>query len=258
MPNKITLSPPDRTDEPIGIGIGDRSDTWFSGKPAPVNHPVQDRTNVSNPEPQALDTPVPARLAVLFSGGGRTLENLAEQCRDGRINGQVVLGIGSRSTCGGLERCERLGIESCVIRARDFDGNVERFGQAVFDRIRAAGVTLVCLAGYLTLLPIPHDYLGRVLNIHPALLPKFGGKGMYGDRVHQAVLDSGDSESGCTVHFADNEYDHGQIVHARRVPVLAGDTAETLAARVFAAECEAYPEAVNKVLGGCVTLAADD
>lgn len=193
-----------------------------------------------------------ARIAVLFSGGGRTLENLHAWCTDGRIAGQVVLGISSRHECGGLARCRRLGIESAVIRIRDFGGDVERFGEAVFGRIRAVRTDLVCLAGYLTLLPIPNDYLGRVLNIHPALLPKFGGKGMYGDRVHQAVIDAGERESGCTVHFADNEYDHGMTVCQRRVPVLPGDTAQRLADRVFAAECEAYPEAVNQVLQGRV------
>jgi phosphoribosylglycinamide formyltransferase 1 len=115
----------------------------------------------------------------------------------------------------------------------------------VWEAIRGFTPDLVCLAGWLNLLPIPDDFHHRVLNIHPALLPAFGGKGMYGRRVHEAVLAAGIRESGCTVHFADNSYDTGPILVQKRVPVLASDTPDTLAARVFAAECAAYPEAIR-------------
>ena len=98
----------------------------------------------------------------------------------------------------------------------------------------------------------PQKWAGRVLNIHPALLPQFGGKGFYGHKVHEAVLASGARESGCTVHFADHQYDTGAIILQRKVPVLAGDTADALAERVFQAECEAYPEAIRKVAAGAV------
>jgi folate-dependent phosphoribosylglycinamide formyltransferase PurN len=110
-----------------------------------------------------------------------------------------------------------------------------------------AGADLVVMAGFLSFWRVPPEFDGRVINIHPALLPDFGGKGMYGSRVHEAVLRSGRTESGCTVHFCNNEYDGGPILIQRRVPVLTGDTVETLAGRVFEQECEALPEAIQQI-----------
>ena len=124
--------------------------------------------------------------------------------------------------------------------------DVAAFSEHVFEVCDAAGVDLVCLAGWLQLLQIPPRWAGRGLNIHPALLPKFGGQGMYGRRVHEAVLAAGERESGCTVHVVTDAYDAGPIVLQRRCPVLPGDTPDTLAARVFAQECEAYPEAIKR------------
>jgi phosphoribosylglycinamide formyltransferase-1 len=120
--------------------------------------------------------------------------------------------------------------------------------------VRSFTPDLVCLAGWLHLLPIPDDFRHRVLNIHPSLLPAFGGKGMYGRRVHEAVLAYGAKVSGCTVHFADDTYDTGPVLVQKCVPVLAGDDPDALAARVFAAECEAYPEAVGLVASGRVRV----
>src|SRR4029453_6931345 len=117
-----------------------------------------------------------------------------------------------------------------------------------------SGAALVCMAGFLQLLPIPDDYYHRVLNIHPALLPAFGGKGMYGRRVHEAVLAAGVKVTGCTVHFADDSYDTGPILVQRCVPVKEGDDADALAARVFEAECEAYPEAIRLIASDRVTI----
>ena len=119
------------------------------------------------------------------------------------------------------------------------------FSETIFDLCRKADVDLVTLAGFLCHLEIPDDFAGRVMNIHPALIPAFCGKGMYGEKVHAAVLERGCKVSGCTVHFADNEYDHGPIILQRAVPVLDDDTPDTLAARVFEQECEAYPEAIR-------------
>jgi folate-dependent phosphoribosylglycinamide formyltransferase PurN len=124
-------------------------------------------------------------------------------------------------------------------------GSREEFGRRIFEHCRQARADLVCLAGFLQLIHVPDDFLGRVMNIHPALIPAFCGKGYYGHHVHEAVLTYGAKVSGCTVHFADNEYDHGPIILQRTVQVLADDTPETLAARVFAQECEAYPEAIR-------------
>jgi len=190
----------------------------------------------------------PARLAILISGSGRTLENLAHAIENGELEAAIVLVISSRSKVKGIERANWLGIPCEVIRRSDFADDAA-FSEANFARIRDAGANLVCLAGYLRLLSIPPDYEGRVINIHPALLPEFGGRGMYGERVHEAVLRAGRTESGCTVHYADNEYDHGEIILQRRVPVHAGDTPATLADRIFEQECIAYPQAIRLLQG---------
>lgn len=187
------------------------------------------------------------RLAVLLSGTGRSLQNLIDQCRDGRLSAQIVAVISNKSDALGLHRARAANIPAHVVTKKDHPG--ELFSQRIFELSRAAQVDLVCLAGFLQLLTIPSDFDGRVLNIHPALLPKFGGHGMYGHHVHEAVLAAGETISGCTVHIANNEYDRGPIVLQRQVPILAGDTAETLAARVFAAECEALPDAIALVAG---------
>ena len=145
------------------------------------------------------------------------------------------------------------GLPCEVIARKQFD-SVESFSAAIFDRCRRATVDLVTLAGFLSLIRVPPDFQCRVLNIHPALIPAFCGHGFHGHRVHEAVLARGVKVSGCTVHFADNEYDHGPIVVQRAVPVLEADTPDTLAARVFAAECEAYPEAIRLFAEGRVQI----
>src|SRR5205085_1928091 len=129
-------------------------------------------------------------------------------------------------------------------------GGREALSEQTFAACRDAGADLVCLAGYLQLLEVPPDFANRVLNIHPSLLPAFGGPGMYGRHVHEAALAYGVKVSGCTVHFADNAYDHGPVVLQRPVPVRDDDTPESLAARVFAEECEAYPEAIRLFAAG--------
>ena len=184
------------------------------------------------------------RLAVLVSGGGTTLQNLLDRCADGRLPAEVVIVIASRADAFALERARKAGIEAVVVDRKD-SGSLEEFSRRIFEYCRRANADLVCLAGFLQLVQVPVDYLGRVMNIHPALIPAFCGKGYYGHRVHEAVLASGAKVSGCTVHFADNEYDHGPIIVQRTVPVLDDDTAETLAQRVFVEECEAYPEAIR-------------
>ena len=117
-----------------------------------------------------------------------------------------------------------------------------------------AGVDLVVMGGFLKRLTIPDDFANRVINIHPALIPAFCGKGFYGHHVHEAVLEYGAKLSGCTVHFADNQYDHGPVILQKAVPVLDDDTPDTLAARVFEAECEAYPEALQLIAAGRVQV----
>ncbi|MDA0934825.1 MAG: phosphoribosylglycinamide formyltransferase [Planctomycetota bacterium] len=176
------------------------------------------------------------RIGVLLSGSGRSLQNLLDRSVDGRLHADVTCVVSDRPGVGGIDRATKAGLPVLV----------ERDADRIYAFLRAHGVELICLAGYLRLFPIADDFRGRVLNIHPSLLPKFGGKGFYGDRVHTAVLEAGETESGCTVHHADDRYDEGAPLVQRRVPVLPGDDVGTLAARVFEAECEAYPEAIAR------------
>jgi len=197
----------------------------------------------------------PTRLGVLLSGSGRTLENLSEHIAAGSLDASVAVVIASRADAYGVVRARNLGLPVRVIERRNLAGG--RFHDAITEALLEAGVDLVCMAGFLSLWRIPPQFEGRVMNIHPALLPYFGGRGYYGSRVHQAVLEAGCVESGCTVHFCDNAYDHGPIVLQRRVPVLLEDTPETLAGRVFEQECIAYPEAIRLYGAGQLTVVGD-
>jgi phosphoribosylglycinamide formyltransferase-1 len=184
------------------------------------------------------------RLGVLISGSGRTLQNFMDLAQAGRLKARVVKVVSSRPDAYGLERARAVGVPAVTVNRRHFD-SIDEFSEAVTGELRAEQVELVAMAGFLSLYRYPPDYADRVLNIHPALLPSFGGKGFYGDRVHQAVLDYGCKVSGCTVHFASNQYDKGPIILQRTVPVLEDDDAHSLADRVYAMETEAYPEAIN-------------
>jgi len=186
----------------------------------------------------------PLRLGVLISGGGRTLQNFLDLSDAGRLKARVVKVVSSRPDAGGLERARGHGVPTAVVRRRDFD-DVEAFSRAITSELQAQEVELVAMAGFMCLYRVPDCYTGRVINIHPALLPSFGGQGSYGDRVHRAVLERGCKVSGCTVHFADNRYDNGPIIVQKAVAVEEDDDEHTLAARVFEKETEAYPEAIN-------------
>jgi phosphoribosylglycinamide formyltransferase 1 len=195
----------------------------------------------------------PLRCAVLLSGGGTTLQNLLDKIADGRLAAKVVLVVSSKADAYGLERARRAGIGTVVVNRKEA-GSLEAFSQRIFAACRDAAVDLVCLGGFLQLLQVPDDFAGRVMNIHPALIPAFCGKGYYGHFVHEAVLAYGAKITGCTVHFVDNQYDHGPIILQRTVSVLEDDTPETLAARVFAQECEGYPEAIGFFAAGRLRL----
>ncbi len=184
----------------------------------------------------------PIRLAVCASGGGTTLQNLIDRVADGRLNAEIVQVIASRPGIQAIARAERAGLPVQVVVRKG--KSLEEFSTAVFEPIRNQAAELVLLAGFLSLVDIPDDYHQRVLNIHPSLIPAFCGKGYHGHAVHQAVIDYGAKISGCTVHFADATYDTGPIVIQRTVPVLEGDDADTLQARVFKAECDALADAV--------------
>ena len=172
------------------------------------------------------------------------MANLADRMAGGSLAGSMPLVIASRADAGGLARATDRGLATRVIGRSEVSDAAAR-SAAIFDAVRTADCDLVCLCGYLSLLEIPPDFAGRVLNIHPSLLPSFGGAGMYGTRVHAAVLDHGCAVSGCTVHLCDNTYDTGPILVQRSCPVRDNDTPETPAARVFAEECEAYPAALS-------------
>jgi len=185
----------------------------------------------------------PLRLAVLLSGSGRTLENLLLRQQDGNLLGTVELVLSNREGVRGVTIAESAGVRTIV--SPQGDASLETWSANLFGFCREANIDLVVMAGFLQLVAIPDDFVNRVINIHPSLLPAFGGKGFYGNRVHTAVIEQGATASGCTVHFVDNEYDHGGVLLQRQVPVTPDDSPETLAARVFLEECEALPEAIN-------------
>jgi formyltetrahydrofolate-dependent phosphoribosylglycinamide formyltransferase len=193
------------------------------------------------------------RLAVFLSGGGTTLQNLIDRVADGRLVAEIAIVVSNNRDAYGLVRAERAGIPVAVVDRKAY-GTREEFSEAMFSACRDYRADLVCLAGFMQLIVIPEDFAGRVLNIHPALIPAFCGKGYYGHHVHEAVIASGAKVSGCTVHFADNQYDHGPIISQKAVPVLDDDTPETLAERVFQEECEAYPEAIRLVIEGRIRI----
>ncbi len=186
----------------------------------------------------------PLRLAIFISGGGRTLLNIADQIDQRKLNATIELVIASRANIAGVEKSKARGFNTHVIARRDFPTE-DAMHDAISKLLIEHCIDLVLLAGYLRKIRVDEQFKGRVINIHPALLPKFGGQGMHGDHVHAAVLASRDTISGCTVHFVDEHYDQGPIILQRKVPVLANDTVETLAARVFEQECIAYPEAIR-------------
>jgi formyltetrahydrofolate-dependent phosphoribosylglycinamide formyltransferase len=183
-------------------------------------------------------------LAVLLSGSGRTLENLQQAIDEGRLSARIVVVVSSKSDAYGLVRAQRHGLDAVAMPRKEYS-SLETFNAAMNAVLARYRIDLVVLAGFLSLYRPPPALETKVMNIHPALLPAFGGKGLYGRRVHRAVLEAGVKVSGCTVHFADAHYDQGPIILQKAVPVKDDDTSETLAARVFAAECELYPQAIQ-------------
>jgi formyltetrahydrofolate-dependent phosphoribosylglycinamide formyltransferase len=191
----------------------------------------------------------PVRLAVLISGNGRTLQNLIDRIEDRSLKARIQVVVSSDPKAYGLQRARAKGLPAAVVDRKEYP-DAQSFSRAVTEAVEQHPADLVLMAGFIHLYLFPPAWAGRVLNIHPALLPKFGGKGFYGRRVHEAVLRAGEKESGCTVHFADEHYDRGTVILQEKVPVLPGDTPDTLAERVFQAECKAYPEAVRRIAAG--------
>jgi phosphoribosylglycinamide formyltransferase-1 len=195
---------------------------------------------------------LPLPIAVLISGGGTTLRNLIVQQREGKLPVDIRLVISSNPNAAGLNFAAEAGIPAKVVERKSCE-SAAAFSEAIFGPCREAGVKLVVMGGFLKHALIPADFENRVVNIHPSLIPAFCGKGMYGQKVHEAVLAAGVAESGCTVHFVDNQYDHGPPILQKRIAVLPGDTPQLLAARIFQAECEALPEAIRLFAAGRIT-----
>jgi len=189
---------------------------------------------------------VELRIAVFASGGGTNLQALIDAVDAGKIKGIICAVISNNSGAYALERARAAQIPAYHISSKKFPEPSELM-KALDTVFGTHAINLIVLAGYMKLLPIEiiRRFRGRIINIHPALLPKYGGRGMYGLNVHKAVLESGDKISGATVHLVDEVYDHGPILIQRTVPVMAGDTPETLAARVLDVEHRILPEAVS-------------
>lgn len=185
----------------------------------------------------------PLRIAVLLSGSGTTMQNLIDLSKDGKLPIEIVLAVSDRPNIKGLERAELAGIPAEVVR-RDQCVSLQEFSQRIFGWCRQFKADLVIMGGFLRLIQIPEDYQNKVMNIHPSLIPSFCGKGFHGLNVHEAVINSGNKVTGCTIHFADNQYDTGPIILQKTVPVLDDDTPKSLMNRVFEEECKAYPEAI--------------
>ncbi len=201
------------------------------------------------------------RIAILVSGRhgrGSNMQAIAAACASGQISGQVAVVIGNAADSPALARAREIGLPTQAIPYR---GITSRIGEGFYsDALRLAldnaQTDLVCLAGYMRIVPdtVVAEYPGRMMNIHAALLPAFGGQGMYGHHIHEAVLAYGAKVSGCTVHFVDEHYDTGPIILQSAVPVEENDTPETLAARVLATEHETYPRAVALFAAGRLSL----
>jgi len=189
------------------------------------------------------------KLAVLVSGGGTTLQRFIDRIEEGALDAEICCVISSRPDAYGLERARLHGIPTAAFMRRDYP-DTAAFSAPIWETIRTHGADLVILAGFMCLLEIPEDFTNRVVNTHPALIPAFCGKGMYGHHVHEAVIEHGAKVSGVTIHFVDAQYDHGPIILQDPVPVLEGDTPDSLAERVQAAEKDLYVRAVELFLAG--------
>jgi len=186
----------------------------------------------------------PIRLGVLLSGSGRTLQNFLDRIAAGTLPARVETVISSKPGVKGLERAAKAAIPHFTVPYKEYP-NFKAHSKAINEILARYEIDLICLAGYLHLYAFPEAFRGRIMNIHPALIPAFCGKGYYGHHVHEAVIHTGVKITGCTVHFVDEQYDHGPIIIQKAVPVLEDDTPEAVADRVFEQECEAYPEAIT-------------
>jgi phosphoribosylglycinamide formyltransferase-1 len=193
------------------------------------------------------------RVAVLLSGSGTTLQNILDRIDAGSLDAGVCCVLSSRAGVYGLERARAHGIEAVTVARKEF-GDADSFNDALWGELRKFEPELIVLAGFMSLLRVPSDFVNRIINVHPALIPAFSGEGMWGHHVHEAVLAHGVKLTGATVHFVNAVYDEGAIILQDTVPVLEGDTPDTLAERVQAKERELYPRAIQLIAEGRVSV----
>jgi phosphoribosylglycinamide formyltransferase-1 len=198
------------------------------------------------------------RLAVLISGSGSTLRNILERITDGRLKNVEVVGVAASRDCEGLKYAHAYNVpHAVVLRSECGEFDAQEFSSRLTRQLDQWQPDLIALAGFLSLYLFPGQYSGKIINVHPALLPSFGGSGMYGDRVHRAVLASVTKVTGCSVHIVSGEYDGGPVIAQRTVPVLEGDTPESLGARVRQAERELYPAVIQWFADGRVITSVE-
>ncbi|PKK82661.1 MAG: phosphoribosylglycinamide formyltransferase [candidate division Zixibacteria bacterium HGW-Zixibacteria-1] len=192
-----------------------------------------------------------AKIAVFISGGGTNLQSLIDASQQGRLSGEIVLVVSSKDNAYGLERAKNAGIDTFVYIAKEYASS-EDAERDLLEMLDEYEVEYIALAGYLKLIPmsVVRKYKNHIVNIHPALLPKFGGKGMYGHHVHEAVIAAGEKESGASVHLVDEIYDNGKILIQEKIPVLPDDDPDSLAARVLKIEHKIYPIALENLIRG--------
>ena len=192
-----------------------------------------------------------ARLAVFISGGGSNLQAILDASSRGELSAELAWVMSSTSSAYGLTRAQNARIEATAV-ARNADESIENYGERLLRELQIRHIDYIALAGYLKLLPsvVVRAYKDKIVNIHPALLPKYGGKGMFGHHVHEAVIAAGDKESGMTIHLVNEAYDEGRILLQVRVPILSSDTPDTLAARILVQEHIHYPKVINKLIRG--------
>jgi len=195
----------------------------------------------------------PARIAFLLSGSGSTLANLFERIDDGTVPAEVVFALADRESATGLDHARQRGIPVAVVSRRTIRDR-DAFSKAVEEALRPYAPDWLIHGGFNTIYDVPADLQGRALNVHPSLLPAFGGKGCYGIHVYRKVLEAGCRVTGCTVHIVTTEVDAGPIVDQQAVRVEPGDTPESLAARVQAAERDLYPRAIADMISGAARL----